>query len=117
MLSDEFIAKVRLIFENFTEISSLNEYLKQKTGILEFFPSFQELEEFKQFMNNPAPISERTKDLGDFQTPSHLTDKICQYLADSGFKPNIIIEPTCGIGNFVISSLKILSNWLRLGVD
>ncbi|RLI85068.1 MAG: methyltransferase [Archaeoglobales archaeon] len=45
-------------------------------------------------------------DLGDFQTPKHLTDAICEYLAKEGLKPDVLIEPTCGSGNFVISALK-----------
>jgi len=45
-------------------------------------------------------------DLGDFQTPKHLTDAICKYLAKEGLKPDVLIEPTCGSGNFVVSALK-----------
>lgn len=38
---------------------------------------------------------------GDFQTPEELAQKICQKLVDRGINPDIIIEPTCGIGTFV----------------
>jgi len=46
------------------------------------------------------------KDLGDFQTPRHLTDAICKKLSIEGLKPDVLIEPTCGIGNFIVSALK-----------
>ena len=45
-------------------------------------------------------------DLGDFQTPIPLTDRICRYISSKGFKPQILIEPTCGMGNFVFSAIK-----------
>lgn len=38
---------------------------------------------------------------GDFQTPIELADQVCKKLVELGVKPDIIIEPTCGIGNFV----------------
>jgi tRNA/tmRNA/rRNA uracil-C5-methylase (TrmA/RlmC/RlmD family) len=41
---------------------------------------------------------------GDFQTPLELAERICDKLVELGVNPNIIIEPTCGIGNFVQAS-------------
>lgn len=38
---------------------------------------------------------------GDFQTPLELAEKICQKLIELGVKPDAIIEPTCGLGNFI----------------
>ncbi|MGV0105125.1 Adenine-specific DNA methylase [Nostoc sp. DSM 114160] len=38
---------------------------------------------------------------GDFQTPIELAYRVCKKLVELGVKPHIIIEPTCGIGNFV----------------
>jgi hypothetical protein len=38
---------------------------------------------------------------GDFQTPLELTEKICQKLWQINVNPDVIIEPTCGIGNFL----------------
>ena len=45
-------------------------------------------------------------DLGDFQTPISLTDRICKYISSKGFRPRILIEPTCGVGNFVFPAIK-----------
>ena len=44
-------------------------------------------------------------EFGDFQTPTNLAERVCQLLADTGTKPASIVEPTCGIGNFVIAAL------------
>jgi len=51
-------------------------------------------------------ISRNEYDLGDFQTPIEFSDKICKYLSYSKISPEILLEPTCGKGNFVISALK-----------
>ncbi|MGK7934133.1 MAG: SAM-dependent methyltransferase [Microcystaceae cyanobacterium] len=36
-----------------------------------------------------------------------LTEKICQKLINLGVKPDLILEPTCGIGNFLITAAKV----------
>jgi len=41
---------------------------------------------------------------GDFQTPNRLAIDVCQKLANLGIRPDVVIEPTCGIGSFVIAA-------------
>lgn len=43
---------------------------------------------------------------GDFQTNKDLANKIAKHLAIKGISPEIVIEPTCGKGNFIIASLS-----------
>jgi len=38
---------------------------------------------------------------GDFQTPLELAEKVCQKLVELGVSPDVILEPTCGVGNFI----------------
>jgi hypothetical protein len=38
---------------------------------------------------------------GDFQTPLELSERVCQKLIDLGVNPDVIVEPTCGVGNFI----------------
>ncbi len=46
------------------------------------------------------------KEYGDYQTPEYFSLAICQYLKNERhLAPSVIIEPTCGIGNFIKSSL------------
>ncbi|BAY39566.1 type II restriction enzyme NspV homolog [Nostoc sp. NIES-2111] len=46
--------------------------------------------------------AERAKlEYGDFQTPLILAEKVCKKLCELGVNPDIIIEPTCGVGNFI----------------
>jgi hypothetical protein len=50
-------------------------------------------------------ITSRVKvEFGDFQTPLELAEKVCRKLIELGVNPDIIIEPTCGIGNFIQTS-------------
>ena len=46
------------------------------------------------------------REYGDYQTPEFFSLKVCKYLHDQRkLKPSVIIEPTCGVGSFVKSSL------------
>lgn len=49
-------------------------------------------------------------EFGDFQTPPELASRICHLLRRNGVKPASLIEPTCGIGNFVFSALNCFSS-------
>jgi len=40
-------------------------------------------------------------EFGDFQTPLELAKLVCQKLEGLGVSPDLIIEPTCGVGAFV----------------
>ena len=43
---------------------------------------------------------------GDYQTPYEFTEKVCTFLKNNKkLNPSAIVEPTCGIGNFLKSSL------------
>jgi hypothetical protein len=47
---------------------------------------------------------------GDFQTNLDLANNITLYLSSENVSPEIIIEPTCGKGNFIIASLHNFKN-------
>ena len=51
------------------------------------------------------------REYGDYQTPLDFAEKVCLYLKDvRHITPSTIIEPTCGIGNFLKSSLVFNAN-------
>lgn len=53
-------------------------------------------------------LSKKQKiEYGDWQTPRELAERICQKLVQLGVQPNVIIEPTCGIGNFIWASQSV----------
>ncbi len=48
----------------------------------------------------------KKKEFGDYQTPLEFAQRVCNYLkGNKKLKPDLIIEPTCGKGNFIKSSL------------
>lgn len=56
--------------------------------------------------------------LGDYQTPLFLTDFLCDYLKnDLKILPEVIVEPTCGISNFLKSSSKFFPDCEIYGID
>ena len=50
------------------------------------------------------------KEFGDFQTPKNFTDIVCEKLLSIGITADTVIEPTCGLGSFLLSSAKIFQN-------
>lgn len=55
-------------------------------------------------------MKKRQIEFGDFQTPEELCEKIVVFLKSSGVNPTVVIEPTCGTGNFLFQSLLIFNN-------
>lgn len=46
------------------------------------------------------------REYGDYQTPIDFAEKVCLYLKDyRHIKPTAIVEPTCGVGGFLKSSV------------
>ena len=43
---------------------------------------------------------------GDFQTPLELAEMVCRKLIELDVNPKVIIEPTCGIGNFIQAAIN-----------
>ena len=99
-------------------IEKINDELEEKTNINHFFRSEAELHEFRDYLlgllNKKKKEKKSKQDLGDFQTPIDFTNKICQYLQNQNCNPEILLEPTCGEGNFIISALKIFSNLKKI---
>ena len=50
---------------------------------------------------------QRQVEFGDFQTPASLARSVCGYLVRQGIAPATIIEPTCGVGAFLLASLEV----------
>ena len=50
----------------------------------------------------------------DFQTNKDLAHKVVKQLSESNITPEIVIEPTCGKGNFIIASLTCFTSIKKL---
>lgn len=50
-------------------------------------------------------INEKRDEYGDWQTNLPLAISICEHIKSQGILPQVIIEPTCGQGNFIVAAL------------
>lgn len=87
--------------------SEANSAIRDICGIVNFFSSEKEKEEF---VSGYAPellcLCEDRITYGDWQTPEILAGKVCDaHLLKFG-NPDIVIEPTCGEGAFIAAAIE-----------
>lgn len=49
--------------------------------------------------------NDRKAEFGDFQTPVELARQVCSFLQQEGVQPASVLEPTCGLGNFLSAAV------------
>lgn len=59
----------------------------------------------------------KVKEFGDFQTPCALAFEVCLLLSRLNVQPQSIVEPNCGLGNFVRAVEKIFCSSQIFGFD
>ncbi|MGN0209868.1 MAG: SAM-dependent methyltransferase, partial [Muribaculaceae bacterium] len=88
-----------------------NSIIHRLSGIVDYFTSEQEMAEFISTNENFAQtVSEDRVSYGDWQTPKPLAEKVCRMHTEKYGNPDIVIEPTCGLGSFVHSALSLFTN-------
>lgn len=93
------------------DYSVANSIITKLCGIINFFTSEGEKEDFINLHNGDSSIACEDKvSYGDWQTPAMLAERICDLHLSKFGEPNIVIEPTCGLGAFVLSALKKFKN-------
>lgn len=93
---------------NTLSFENANQRMVDSFGINSFFENEDDFQRLKESVSIVAINSVEEPDraeYGDFQTNEVLANKIVNYLAKKDILPEIIIEPTCGKGNFIIASL------------
>jgi hypothetical protein len=95
-----------------TSFEKANQKMYDAFGIIHFFDNNEELEMLKEVLSETHNSFEEPdrEEYGDFQTNSDLANKITLYLDSKNISPEIVIEPTCGKGNFIIASLHNFKN-------
>ena len=53
---------------------------------------------------------ENKVEYGDWQTNFELACRVCLLIKNQGITPEVIIEPTCGIGNFILASVIVFGD-------
>ena len=91
-----------------TSFEKANQNMYEAFGILHFFDTNEELQTLKEtLLGTHDSVEEPDRaEYGDFQTNSDLADKVTLHLSSKNVSPEIVIEPTCGKGNFIIASLR-----------
>lgn len=62
----------------------------------------------------PDKVTSARTDYGDWQTSYEFARDICLYLKSKGINPDVIVEPTCGIGNFIAAAIDVFSTVRRV---
>ena len=58
------------------------------------------------------------EDYGDWQTGYEFAKSVCLYLRSRGVNPDVIVEPTCGVGNFIAAAVDVFDRVERVyGVE
>lgn len=72
-------------------------------GIVDFFDT--------EDYSVPEKVEQENKvEYGDWQTNFELACRVCLLIKDQGIAPEVIIEPTCGIGNFILASAIVFGD-------
>ena len=101
--------------ESLREIVSIekaNQKMYDAFGIIHFFDDENDLQTLKETISETNNYLEEPNraEYGDFQTNEDLANKVTLHLVAKNILPKVIIEPTCGKGNFIIASLKNFKN-------
>ena len=109
-------ANITLLVSNFlneslkeiVSIEKANQKMYDAFGIIHFFDNADDLQTLKEVISENKSILEEPNraEYGDFQTNENLASKVTLHLVSKKILPKIVIEPTCGKGNFIIASLK-----------
>lgn len=93
--------------EKFTSLKMANAILSDKSGIVDFFEKDDDFVQFQQTLKiDQNIVAESRVEYGDFQTNKKLAESICNYLYSKNICPEILLEPTCGKGSFILSAVK-----------
>lgn len=98
---------MKIIPEN-PDYKSINEALFHESGIKDFFSENGEMDEMKEKLSIVlSSAGERDRsEYGDFQTTLPFAEQITKRLLAQGAHPDVIIEPTCGKGHFILACLS-----------
>lgn len=94
--------------KNVVSIEKANQKMYEAFGFIHFFDNAEDLQILKETISiSQNIVSEPDRaEYGDFQTNTELANKVAFHLTTKDISPEIVIEPTCGKGNFIVASLK-----------
>ncbi len=111
-ISPQVVVELRLLLNEHTDFLNCNEKIQEQFGLVEFFPNREDYEQIRDELETVLNIVEEIDrtEYGDFQTNLPLASKIIERFLDIKESPTVVVEPTCGKGNFVIACLTHLDS-------
>ena len=106
--------------KSIVDFEKANQKMYEAFGFIHFFDNAEDLQTLKETIAiSQSIISERDRaEYGDFQTNMELANKVAFHLTAKNVSPEIVIEPTCGKGNFIVASLRQFKNTKKVfGVE
>lgn len=90
-----------------TPLSTANEIICKACGIIDFIKTEEEL----YLLSNRLASAEVKKETdrseyGDFQTNFELALAVASFIKNKDIVPEVIVEPTCGVGNFILATIR-----------
>lgn len=95
---------------NGLSLDEANAQLQDFCGISDFLNSIEEIEELSDRIFEQGAKDE----YGDWQTHYDLAREVCLLIKEKGIAPQIIIEPTCGKGAFLLAATEIFDDVERM---
>lgn len=119
-ISGKAVDFLESIFKGISQFETANVKIVEAFRVNNFFESQDEYEVFKRAIVISSDLvgeSDRAE-YGDFQTNLNLAKRVAGYINDKDVKPNVVIEPTCGKGHFIIAALGTFKGLNRIvGVE
>ncbi|MCM1517670.1 MAG: hypothetical protein NC117_03435 [Pseudoflavonifractor sp.] len=85
-----------------------NSIIQQICGIVDYFSSEEEKADFiNSALRAVNTVQDSRASYGDWQTPAGLANAVCKRHLQYFGSPKIVIEPTCGLGAFVVAALDL----------
>ena len=94
--------------ETKNSVQEINKILQDKSGIVSFFEKEDDFIQLKQKIEKSCSMVYEPNriEYGDFQTNKKLTLAITNYIFGKNIKPQVLLEPTCGNGSFILSAIQ-----------
>jgi len=107
-LSQAHQARLKAALRKCASLRAANQALLGLTGIRTFFETEAQWRQFAVALagERVSTVQETAREYGDFQTPISLARTVCRKLYQLGCRPTVLVEPTCGRGNFVVAALE-----------
>ena len=94
--------------KNIASFEAANQKMYADFGIIHFFDNDTDFDQLKANISTSNSIlSESNRvEYGDFQTNENLANQVTLQLVAKNISPEIVVEPTCGKGNFIVAALR-----------